>query len=80
VRPAVQERKAELCLQLHQAIRRPPPELSSASVQGTRQWLERYRQARRIKGDPRASVRELSEAIEAMAQPFPLSRPRGVPA
>lgn len=70
MRPAVQEQKAVLVLQLHALCRRPPPEIAAASVQGTRRWLARCKQARSTKGDPRASVRELSEAIASMRRPL----------
>lgn len=71
IREAVAEEKAILVLQLHQLTRRPPPELSSAGVIATRQWLRRLGVARSIKGSTRASRRLLREAIETMQAPFP---------
>lgn len=65
----IQERKARLVFQLHQLCRNPPPEIASASVQVTRQWLHRLKTARQIKGSTRASERDLRWAIESMSQP-----------
>lgn len=67
----MQEKKAVLVLELHRLCRRPPPELGNASVQGARAWLSRFKAARRLKADPRASVRALAKAVEAMRAPVP---------
>lgn len=70
LREAVAEEKAVLVLQLHQLTRRPPPEIGAASVQTTRQWLHRLERARSVKGDTRASCRQLRDAIESMRRPL----------
>lgn len=71
----IAEIKAQLVYELHCLCRAIPPELGAASVQQTDKWAERIRYCRQIKGDVRASVQQLSDAIEEMRQPFPTIEP-----
>lgn len=70
MRPAIAERKAVLCLELHNLVRRVPPQVNAAGVQTTRAWVRRQKAAFRVCASERSSCNQLADAIASMRAPF----------
>ena len=69
-RPAVAEEKAQLCLELGKLCHTVPAGINSGSIDKAREWMAAQKAAqkaaRKIAGNSRASVQELTAAINNM--------------
>jgi hypothetical protein len=67
-RDSVAEEKAVLCELIGERCRKPPPEIINGSVDATRDWLKRAKDAMKGVANKRASVHELTGALSRMGR------------
>lgn len=66
-RPKNAEHKAVLALQLGLLARKPPPEIQSAGVIATREWVAKRRAVMSVLKSKRCSVPALQAALELLS-------------
>jgi len=65
-RPSVAEEKAQLCLELGALCHAVPAAIRDGSIDKTREWITAQKAALKIAKNSRASVQELTAAINNM--------------
>jgi hypothetical protein len=68
LRPGIAEEKAMLCKRIGDVCMRVPPDFQSMSVNKVRQWKQDREGALKVAGNKRASIHELTAALNSMSR------------